>query len=121
MMYTFPLKKVHTYVVFSILVFLGVQSLKLFSIDSPDWIFYHLNDFLLIPIVALLGLHAAWLINKDTRIRLSFFTIFSLVVLFSVVFEYYLPKQSHQYTADVCDVIAYFLGGVVFLILQKLE
>tara|TARA_R110002012_G_scaffold283304_2_gene473634 strand:- start:92850 stop:93158 length:309 start_codon:yes stop_codon:yes gene_type:complete len=101
-------------------VFLGVQGLKFFSIEGPDWLFYHLNDFLLIPILAIVGLHTVWLLHKDRSIRLNIFTIFSLVLLFAFVFEYYLPKQSYRYTSDLWDVIAYFLGGVVFYLLQKL-
>lgn len=116
-----PLKKVHFYVIFCLLIFFIVQSLKFFQVHAPDWVFYYLNDFLLIPMVALLGLHVVWFIKNDTSIRLNIFTILSLVLLFSLVFEYYLPQKSPEYTADLRDVFAYFLGGVVFLILQKLE
>lgn len=119
-MWSLPLKRAHFYVLLSVFVFLGVQGLKFFAIDGPDWVFYHLNDFLLIPMVALLGLHTVWLLNKDRSIRLNRFTIFSLVLMFALVFEYELPKQSYRYTSDFWDVIAYFLGGVVFYMLQKM-
>ena len=109
------------YVLLSFAVFLAVQSLKFFSITGPNWIFHHLNDFLAIPIVAILCLHGVWLIKKDRRIRLNGFTIFSLVALFSLVFEYYLPLQDDRYTGDVWDVVCYGLGGLIFYILQKLD
>ena len=116
-----PLKVLHLYVLLSLVVFLCVQSLKYFSVVGPNWIFHHLNDFLAIPIVATVCLHGVWFIKKDRNIRLNIFTILSLVALFSIVFEYYLPQQSYRYTGDIWDVVCYFLGGVVFYFLQKIE
>ncbi|MBB6681277.1 hypothetical protein H4O20_07455 [Aequorivita sp. 609] len=120
-MRNFPLKILHGYVLFSVVVFLCVQGLKYFEIVAPNWVFNHLNDFLVIPMVATLGLHTAWFIKKDKSIRIDLFTIISLVVLYSVVFEYYLPKQSYRYTGDIWDVVCYALGGIVFYVLQKME
>lgn len=111
----------HLYVLLSLVVFLCVQSLKSFLVPGPNWIFHHLNDFLAIPIVAILCLHGVWFIKKDNNIRLNIFTILSLVALFSFIFEYYLPQQSYRYTGDVWDVVCYFLGGAVFYFLQKIE
>ncbi len=119
MMRNLPLKWLHVYVFLSIGVFLCVQSLKQLAITKPDWVFNHINDFLTIPLVATLGLHAVWWIKKDKSIRLPIFTIFSLVLLFSIVFEYYLPQYSYRYTDDIWDVICYFFGGIVYYLLQK--
>lgn len=116
-----PLKILHLYVLLSLVVFLCVQSLKSFTIAGPNWTFHYLNDFLAIPIVATFCLNGVWFIKKDNNIRLNIFTILSLVALFSLVFEYYLPQQSYRYTGDICDVVCYFLGGVVFFFLQKIE
>ena len=116
-----PLKALHIYVFLSSLLFIGVQSLKFLSVFVPNLIFNHLNDFLLIPMVATISLHGVWMIKKDNSIRLNTFTIFSLVVLFSFVFEYYLPRQSDRYTGDIWDVVCYVMGGMVFYILQKME
>lgn len=114
----FPLKALHVYVAISLAVFLFVQTLKFYSFSNPIWIFNYLNDFLTIPIVATICLHAVWFVKKDTTIRLNLFTIISLVIMFSVYFEYYLPMQSNRYTADVWDVVCYALGGLVFYLLQ---
>lgn len=116
-----PLKALHWYVFLSLMAFIGVQSLKFFSFTNQNWIFHYLNDFLVIPMVATLSLHAVRLIKKDNKIRLNIFTIISLVALFSVVFEFYLPKQSYRYTGDIWDVACYILGGLVFFILQKID
>lgn len=121
MMLKLPLKSLQGYVFLSLILFCGVQTLKFFSIASPDWIINHLNDFLLIPMVATLGLYGVWFLKKDRNIRLNVFTILSLVALFSIVFEYYLPQQSYRYTGDLWDVLAYVLGGAVFYVLQKMD
>ena len=116
-----PLKILHIYVLLSLAVFFWVQSLKHFSIAGPSWVFNHLNDFLAIPIIATICLHGVWLIKKDNYIRLNTFTVLSLVALYAIFFEYYLPKQSYRYTRDMWDVVCYFLGGMVFCFLQKID
>ena len=121
MMRKLSLKTLHLYVFLSLVVFLCVQSLKAFSVVGPNWIFHHLNDFLTIPMVGALCLHGAWFIKKDYSIRLNIFTILSIVALYSLFFEYYLPQHSYRYTGDIWDVVCYFLGGVVFYFLQKKE
>lgn len=121
MIRSLPLKILHVYVLLSLGVFLCVQSLKYFSVVGPNWVFNHLNDFLAIPIVATICLHGVWLIKKDNTIRLNIFTVLSLVALYSIVFEYYLPKQSYRYTGDIWDVVCYSLGGLVFYFLHKMD
>lgn len=116
-----PLQILHVYVLLSFLIFLGVQFLKYFSIIAPNWVFNHLNDFLVIPLVATASLYGVWFVKKDRSIRLNIFTVLSIVALFSFYFEYYLPLQSHRYTGDIWDVVCYFLGGMAFYFLQKIE
>lgn len=121
MIRSLPLKALHLYVLLSLVVFLCVQSFKSFSVVGPDWIFHHLNDFLTIPIVATLCLYAIWFIKRDKNIRLNIFTILSLVALYSLVFEYYLPQKSYRYTADIWDVVCYILGGECSTSYRKLS
>lgn len=119
LMILFPLKALHRYVLFSLALFVVVQTFKFVDFNSPQWVFNYLNDFLTIPIVATFCLHGIWLVKKDQTIRLNLFTIFSLAALFSIYFEFYLPKQSDRYTGDYWDVFCYLLGGLVFYVLQK--
>lgn len=117
----FPLQTLHIYVALSLFIFSVVQSLKIFSVATPIWVFSYVNDFLTIPIVASICLHGVWILKKDKAIRLNGFTIASLVVLYSIYFEYYLPQQSHRYTGDIWDVVCYTLGGFIFYGLQRLS
>lgn len=121
MMRQLPLRILHFYVFFSLVLFAGVQALKSYQVNAPNWVFSYVNDVLVIPMVALLGLHAVWLLKKDYTMTLHWFSIFSLVILYSVVFEYYLPLQSTRYTGDIIDVACYSLGGLIFYGLQRLE
>lgn len=119
-MFRFPLKTLHIFVLLSLALFLVVQILKFHAFSKPDWIFHYLNDFITIPMVATICLHVIWAIKKDRTIRLNIFTIISLVALFSLYFEFYLPKQSTRYTGDLWDVVCYFLGGMLFYFLQNI-
>ena len=117
----FPLRTLHIYVASSLLIFAIVQSLKIFSIAAPQWVFSYVNDFLVIPIIATISLHGIWLLKNSKAIRLNGFTIASLVLLYSIYFEYYLPQTSPRYTGDIWDVVCYALGGLVFYVLQRLN
>lgn len=115
-----PLKTLHSYVFLSFLIFLGMELLRHQQISAPDWVFFYLSDFLVIPIVAWAALRVIWFYKKETDIRLNLFHILSLVVLYSLYFEVYLPKVNLRYTADIWDAICYLLGGFAFWGLQKL-
>lgn len=117
----FPLRILHIYVGFSIVLFLLVQSLIFLQVELPTWVTSYLKDFLVIPIVSTISLHGVWWLKKNKAIRLNGFTILSIVILFSVYFEYYLPKISVRYTSDIWDVACYALGGIIFYFLQGLE
>jgi len=114
------LKSLHIYVGISFLVFLVVESLRFFKIPAPDFVFSYVNDFLILPIVGFFCLRFIWWIKKDSQLRLSFFSVLTLVIIYSVYFEVYLPKHSERYTADIWDVFCYAAGGLVFYGLQKL-
>lgn len=121
MIRTLPLKKLHIYVVLSLLIFIGFQSAEYLEIPMPVWVTSYLKDFLSIPIIATICLHVVWWMKKDKGIRLNTFVILSLVALYSVYFEWYLPQYSSRHTGDFGDVICYSLGGCIFYFLQKCE
>lgn len=114
-----PLKKLHLYVFISLLIFIGYQLLLQFDVSMHRFLTSYLKDFLCIPIIATFGLHVVWFLKKDKSIRLNAFTLISLVLMYSIYFEYFLPKHSNFYVADWMDVICYSLGGLIFYILQK--
>jgi|SRR5699024_272462 len=116
-----PLIPLQLYTAFSLFIFANVQTLKIFQISAPNWVFSYVNDFLVIPIVCTIVLNFIWWIKPSKAIRLNGFTILSLVLFYSVYFEYYLPQKSEKYIADFWDIVCYSLGGMMVYIIQKLE
>ena len=57
--------------------------------------------------------------NKKKQLKISLFSCLSLAALYSVYFEIYLPKVTQRYTADPVDALLYFIGAIVFYLLQK--
>lgn len=114
-----PLIWLQAYFVLSLLIFGMVQLLKYFSADAPDWVFFYLNDFITIPLVLTVCLYGIRFLKKDRTIRLGVLSISSMVTLYSIYFEFYLPSISDRYTGDMLDVLCYLAGGIIFYFLQK--
>lgn len=72
----------------------------------------YLDDLLCFPIVLTLGLAAYRSVYPDYR--LSWFHMLSVFIIYSVYFEWILPKQSSNFTADSVDVLMYGVGLAIF-------
>lgn len=75
------------------------------------------NDLVIMPLI----LKVVLLILQ--RIHGRAFTLHPFYILctwiyFSILFELILPEFHTRYTADFVDVIMYFLGGIIFYILE---
>lgn len=99
--------------------FLLIQFREFLNISLPDWILFYGKDFICLPIVLTICLLAMQFLKKDTSIRLNLFTVLSLAAFYAVYFELYLPKIKMRYTADLTDVLMYFLGALLFYFLQE--
>lgn len=80
---------------------------------------WYLTDLLFVPAMCAFGLIAVRMIRRDWSLHLAWWHVLVQVVLVSFYFEFYLPKNHPQYTADWWDVVMYFLGGIIFLLVQK--
>lgn len=119
MMEKIPARTLHIYALTSFLLFITVEIVQNYGVNLPEVLSNYLNDFLTLPMVSTLCLHAVWWVKKNRSIRLDMVSISSLVVMYSLYFEYYLPKYTSRYTGDIWDVICYASGGIVFYVLQK--
>ncbi|MGB1317834.1 MAG: hypothetical protein ACPG5W_06495 [Flavobacteriales bacterium] len=72
----------------------------------------YLDDLLCFPIVLTLGLAVYRL--RDKHYTLSLWHILPVLVVYSVYFEWYLPRISETATSDPIDVVMYLLGLTVF-------
>lgn len=96
-----------------------VYFLNYFSVSLPTIINNYLNDFLIIPIVLFISLHALKWSRNDKNYKLTLFVILYTCLLYSILFEFVFPKYLARYTKDFIDVFLYFASGIIFYFLQK--
>ncbi len=81
---------------------------------------FYFIDLIAVPIIGNLSLAFYRFILKKEDERLSYWHIVFIVLSLSLVFEWFMPKHNLRYTADVWDVVMYFLGGLFFgLVMNK--
>ncbi|WP_157111361.1 hypothetical protein [Nonlabens spongiae] len=116
----FSCKTLHLFSLACIFMYGFVLLAKYFDLTYNTFILYHLNDLMIVPMVLTLSLNAVWIVKNDRSIRLGWFSILSIFLMYSLIFEYYLPQTMSRYTADWYDVLCYFMGAIIFYFLQKL-
>ncbi|MCT4663754.1 MAG: hypothetical protein N4A45_00805 [Flavobacteriales bacterium] len=107
--------------------FIGALCLYIFVLWSrvvewglPVFINNHLNDFLCIPVVLHLSLFFTKSIKKNSSFHLQWKNIIPVVLLFAFLFEWFLPMMNSGYVSDIKDVIAYFLGALIYQLFSYL-
>lgn len=91
------------------------------SVQLPVFFSSYMNDLLCMPVVLSICLFIIQKIKKQKDLKISFFSAFSLAVLYSVYFEIYLPEVTTRYTSDIVDVFLYFTGALIFWLVQRSE
>ncbi|MCM4167293.1 hypothetical protein KCTC52924_02876 [Arenibacter antarcticus] len=86
----------------------------------PSWVIYYVNDFLCMPIVLYICQLAVRRLKSNKRLKLTLRPILSLTLFYSLYFEVYLPMVNVRYTADLMDVVLYFLGAAFFYLVEKM-
>ena len=79
----------------------------------------HLTDFYSVPMYCIL---TQWLMNwrfKNKKNYINFRLIITSAINLSFAFEWLFPKLSNRFTADIYDVICYFVGGLLFYIIRE--
>jgi len=89
------------------------------GIELPFFFKNYAADILCIPLVLGSIQELIRLIKWNNEILLKLPMVVVGVLVFSIVFEYVLPKYSSIYTSDIWDVACYILGGIIFLFFQK--
>jgi hypothetical protein len=69
------------------------------------------------PIILYISLYLVRLIKKTPRYELNWIQIISMTTFYALLFEYILPLQSAEYTADLYDVVFYFIGAIFYALL----
>lgn len=95
-----------------------VQLLEQINAVPFQWMSFYLTDLCAMPLV--LGFLLLILrLTQHKYLRLPIWFILSITAYWTVYFEYYLPLQHSQYTADLLDGIMYFIGSLTFIFWQK--
>jgi len=100
---------------FTVYVFCYV--LKYFSYQGI--VTSYVNDLLSLPIVLSILLLLLRNLHHDPKLMLSHSVVIFALLYEMIVFEVVLPYFFYRFTADVFDIIAYGMGALLFVILQK--
>ena len=76
----------------------------------------HFNDLLAIP---LLLSYSGVLIEKVAKKKISIKLMIGLTIISSFIWEYITPKLIKGSTGDWLDVLAYFMGLIVFIWIER--
>lgn len=112
-------KSVTSYFIGSLIIGTGIYLSSTLGIVLPRVVRFYVNDFLIIPMVLTVLLYIVRKAQNKCQKTISLFNILYLCLLYSVLFEFWLPKFHQRYTYDIIDVCLYFLSGILFYFLQK--
>lgn len=80
----------------------------------------HFNDFLA-GIGFIAYLNCLFFVSKFNSIRVDKMSIVVCIEAFSgVLWEYILPMLFRHGTSDIWDILAYILGGMAYIVLEKI-
>jgi len=108
------------YFVLSLIAGTGVYIAQKLHVKLPDIVQFYLNDFLIIPILLTVSLVVLRWSKGNKGYEIPIWIILYTCGMYALLYEYVLPKINIRYTADVIDVVLYFISGFVFFNLQKI-
>ena len=95
-----------------------VYTCQTLGISLPIWINNYLNDFLCLPIVLNIAQYTVRYLRNDGHLNIPFSLVVTMALLYSIYFEWFLPKVNLRYTSDFIDVALYFAGAFLFHLLN---
>lgn len=114
--------RIYTYFVATMILYFIVRFVRITFPNAPDFVLYYLTDILFVPAMALFALMFGRLIKNDPTLKISPLLLLFQTVVIALYFEFYLPYYSSraaEYTSDIWDVLMYFIGAGIFLLIQK--
>ncbi|WP_028887732.1 hypothetical protein [Tenacibaculum ovolyticum] len=107
------------YFILSLITGTSVYIAQKLNVKLPGIVQFYLNDFLIIPILLTVSLVVLRWSKGSKGYEIPIWVILYICSMYALLYEYILPKVNIRYTADVIDVVLYFVSGFVFFILQK--
>ncbi len=77
----------------------------------PQMLNDYLADLVCLPIILTCCLAGVRMMKEIPNYQLNWFMVLGMTIFYAVLFEWILPQQSSNHTADWGDVIAYFIGA----------
>lgn len=96
-----------------------IYLLQYFEVGLPNFLNNHLNDLLCMPIVLEIAQRTVRFLRSDSKLTLPVTLQVVVTLMFALYFEWYLPQFNLRYTADVMDVLCYFLGMAFFEVMNR--
>lgn len=90
------------------------------NITLPKWINNYLNDGIaMLLVLKIVDVVVYYIYKKQITRNIQY--VIGIVIYFSFIFEYLYPKFHSRYTADWWDVLVYFIGAMLFLIIENYD
>lgn len=114
--------RAHIFFALTMFAYVIVRVLRARVPDLPPFVRFYLTDLLFVPAMGLFALIVIRWQRKDARLLISWYAIALQVIIVSIYFEWYLPRntpEGHRHVTDVLDCVMYACGGVLFFGLQR--
>lgn len=112
----------HIVFVLLMMFYLIVRFLRVKHPELPSFFKFQITDLIFVPAMCCFALIFIRFFKRDSSLLIPWYSVLIQVLIVSVLFEWYLPKFGYAdniYTSDILDVIMYFLGGGIFILLQR--
>jgi hypothetical protein len=107
------------FILISVILYLIILYFKRNSIFINSFVNNYFTDLIFIPLQGLTSLWLTRIILKKHFLILNIRLVLFLFLFNSILFEFYLPYfTTHNSTSDWLDILMYFMGSMVFYILQ---
>lgn len=108
------------YFILILTVYILVRTVEYFLNLHLGWISNYATDLCCMPIT----LCVLWFLlikiqKKEDSLPFAFIAL--MTAFWAFYFEFVLPKQTNEYTADWLDVICYFIGALSFVGYQNFQ
>lgn len=102
------------------LISMVVYMFQKLNIALPKLINNYLNDGIaMLLILKIVDVVVYNIYQKQLARNIKY--VIGIVIYFSFIFEYLYPMFHSRYTADWWDVLVYFIGAIVFLIIENYD
>ena len=113
------MKLFDTYFSFYILSWIFIKLTRIYSTEI-EYLNHYLTDIFAVPAMTHLGSYIISKMKYNNQLY-TYPTSYLVITAFvlSFLLEYLMPKFSSNYTADILDIVCYFIGIIFYLKVHK--